>query len=97
MANTSAKYETVFIIDPKFDEEATKGVIEKFKALIEASGTLDGVEEWGRRRLAYEINDEREGYYVLMNFTSKTDFPAELDRVYKITEGVMRSIIIARK
>lgn len=97
MANVTKKYETIFIVNPKLDEEATKGVIEKFKALIEANGTLNEVEEWGKRRLAYEIDDEREGYYVLMSFTSKTDFPAELDRVYKITEGIMRSIIIVKE
>lgn len=97
MANTTAKYETIFIVNPKLDEENTKGIVEKFKTLIEANGELNEVDEWGRRRLAYEINDEREGYYVLINFQSNTDFPAELDRVYKITEGIMRSIIIVKE
>lgn len=96
MANTS-KYETIFIVNPKLDEESTKAVIERFTQLIEANGTIDEIDEWGRRRLAYEIDDEREGYYVLINFTSGTDFPAELDRVYKITEGIMRSIIIVKE
>lgn len=97
MANVTAKYETIFIVSPKLDEEATKAIVERFKALIEANGTLNEVEEWGKRRLAYEINDEREGYYVLINFTAQTDFPAELDRVYKITEEIMRSIIIVKE
>ena len=69
--------------------------MEKFKALVEAEGTLTGIEEWGKRRLAYLINDKPEGYYVLMNFECKPEFPAELDRVFKITEGIMRSLITA--
>lgn len=93
MANT-AKYETIFIVNPKLDEETTKATVERFKSLIETNGTIDEIDEWGKRRLAYEINDEREGYYVLIRFTSGTELPAELDRVYKITEGIMRSIII---
>ncbi|MBQ8177477.1 MAG: 30S ribosomal protein S6, partial [Oscillospiraceae bacterium] len=56
------------------------------------NGTMESVNEWGKRKLAYEINYEAEGYYVLYTFTSKPDFPAELDRVFKITDGVMRSM-----
>lgn len=97
MSKVVSKYETIFIVDPKVDEESTREIINKFKELIEANGTLDGVDEWGKRRLAYEINDEREGYYVLTNFTAPTSFPQELDRVYKITEGIMRSIIIVKE
>jgi len=69
----------------------------KFKSLIEANGTIDSIDEWGKRRLAYPINDEEEGVYTVINFTSEPSFPAELDRVYKITEGVMRSLIIAHE
>ncbi|MDO5603094.1 MAG: 30S ribosomal protein S6 [Oscillospiraceae bacterium] len=89
------KYETMMILSNKLDEEATKALIEKFKALIEANGKLLSVEEWGKRKLAYEIADESEGYYVLMNFECEPAFPAELDRVYKITDGVLRTLIIA--
>ena len=64
--------------------------MEKFKAMVEAEGTLTNIDEWGKRRLAYEINDMTEGYYVLMNMETKPEFPAELERVMKITEGVMR-------
>ena len=70
--------------------------MEKFKALIEQNGTIDSVDDWGKRRLAYEIQDELEGYYVLVNFTCPPEFPAELDRVYKITDGVLRSLIVAK-
>ena len=69
---------------------------DRFKTLISENGTIDGIEEWGKRRLAYPIQDEVEGFYVLINFTSAPDFPAELDRIYKITDGVLRSLIVAK-
>ena len=67
----------------------------KFKTLIEAHGTIDSVDEWGKRRLAYPINKQEEGVYTLIKFTCTPEFPAELDRVYKITDGVLRTIIVA--
>ncbi len=96
MAKVTGKYETVFIVNPTIGEEAIASVVEKFKALIEKHGTIETVDDWGNRRLAYEINDLREGHYVLIEFESAPSFPAELDRVYKITDGIMRSIIISR-
>ncbi len=92
-----AKYETMLITTATLDEEATAALVGKFKTLIEANGTIDSIDEWGKRRLAYPINDENEGIYTVINFTSEPDFPAELDRVYKITEGVMRSLIVAKE
>lgn len=89
-------YETIFIIDAGLDEEATKAVVEKFTNLIAANGTVEEVDEWGKRRLAYEIDDKTEGYYVLVTFTSDADFPKELDRQYRITDTVLRTIIIRR-
>ncbi len=89
-------YETIFIIDAGLDEEATKAVVEKFTNLIAANGTVEEVDEWGKRRLAYEIDDKTEGYYVLVNFTSDADFPKELDRQYRITDTVLRTIIVRR-
>ena len=70
-------------------------VVDKFKSLVEANGTNVEVEDWGKRRLAYPIEDQTEGVYTLVRFESKPDFPAELDRIYKITDGVMRSIIVS--
>ena len=96
MAKVSANYEVLYIIDPDLGEEATAAMVEKFKALIEAHGTITEQEEWGKRKLAYLINDKAEGYYVLVKFTSAPAFPAELDRVMKITDGVMRSLITAQ-
>ena len=91
-----AKYETMMITSSTLDEEATAALVGKFKSLIEKNGTIDSVDEWGKRRLAYPINDETEGVYTIISFTSGPDFPAELDRVYKITDGVLRSMIVAK-
>ena len=96
MAKINANYEVVYILDPAMGEEAIAAMIEKFKTLVETQGTVSEVDEWGKRRLAYPINDLNEGYYVLMTFTAEPSLPAELDRVLKITEGVMRSMIICK-
>ena len=87
-------YETLFIIDASLSEEAIKGLVDKFTALIAEHGKISDVNEWGKRRLAYPINDKEEGYYVLVNFTSNGEFPAELERIFGITDGIMRSIVI---
>ncbi|MBQ3265343.1 MAG: 30S ribosomal protein S6 [Ruminococcus sp.] len=91
-----ANYETVMVFSMKQGEDGIHALIEKFKALIEKHATLQSVDEWGKRKLAYLINKESEGYYVLMNFESEAEFPAELDRIYKITDGVIRSLIIRK-
>ena len=96
MAKVSEKYELMYIINPNLSEEETAGIVEKFKALVEQNGTLDEMEEMGKRKLAYEIDDMTEGNYVLVKFTSDPAFPAELDRVLRITDGVMRSLITLR-
>ncbi|NCB28181.1 MAG: 30S ribosomal protein S6 [Clostridia bacterium] len=96
MAKITGKYETIFIVNPTLGEEAVASVVDKFKALIEANGTIESVDDWGKRRFAYPINDLTEGYYTLVQFESKPEFPAELDRIFKITDGIMRSLIISR-
>jgi len=96
MAKTTEKYELMYIINPNLSEEETAAVVEKFKALVEQNGTLEEMEEIGKRKLAYEINYISEGYYVLVKFTSGPDFPAELDRVLGITDGILRSLITRR-
>ena len=68
MAKITEKYEALYIIDPQLTEDDTKALVEKFKAMVEAEGTLTELDEWGKRRLAYLINDLSEGYYVLMHF-----------------------------
>lgn len=97
MAKINANYEAMYILDPSLNEEAVAALVAKFKAVVEANGTVSEVDEWGKRRLAYPINDEEEGVYTVINFTADPSFPAELDRVYKITEGVMRSLIVAHE
>ncbi len=96
MAKSIEKYECMYIINPTLSEEDTAAIVEKFKTLVEANGTIDEMQEIGRKKLAYEINYLSEGYYVLIQFTSGPDFPAELDRVLGITDGVIRSHITQR-
>ena len=93
MAKITGKYEVLYILETAQGEESIAALVEKFKAMVEAEGTLLNIDEWGKRRLAYPINDLTEGYYVLMNMETKPEFPAELERVMKITEGVMRCLV----
>ena len=93
--NIMRKYETIFILDPAMDEEAIKAATEKFKGVIEnEGGTVDNVDVWGKRKLAYEINKKSEGFYTLINFSANPELPSELDRIFRITDGVMRRIIV---
>ncbi len=96
MAILSGKYEAIFVFSIAGGAEKATALCEKFTALITKNGTIDSTEEWGNRRLAYPINDENEGLYLLVNFTSAPDFPAELDRVLKITDGVLRSLVVVK-
>ena len=89
------KYEVLFILHPSQDEETFKGNVEKFKGVIENNGgSIDNIDVWGRRRLAYEINKVNEGLYTLINFTADASLPKELDRVFRITDGVIRHMIV---
>ena len=89
------KYELVYIIDPAVDEESRKVLVERFSALIaEQGGTVDKVEEWGKRRLAYAIDYKTEGYYVLVQFSSGSELPLELERNLKINDQVIRYQVI---
>ena len=86
-------YEALFIVDMSEGEAAVKTVVDKFKALISENAEVTAVNEWGKRRLAYPINDKTDGYYVLVNFSAETTFPAELERIFGITEGIMRYMV----
>ncbi|MGN0577212.1 MAG: 30S ribosomal protein S6 [Ruminiclostridium sp.] len=97
MAKLGEKYEAVVVLSLKNGEEAVQGLVAKFSDLIKENGELVNVDEWGKRKLAYEINYESEGYYVVYSFDSKPDFPAELERIISITDGVLRSIVTLRK
>ena len=89
-------YEIVMVYSLSKGEEAVQALKTKLTDLISKNGTLGEVDEWGKRRLAYPINYETEGYYVLVNFSCEESFPAELDRVINITDGVLRSLIVAK-
>ena len=83
-------YETLFAVNGTLPEEECKALVEKFVALINENASDVTVNEWGKRRFAYPINYITEGYYVLVSYKSNAAFPAELDRVFGITEGVLR-------
>lgn len=97
MTKVTNKYETIFVVDAALEQEQIDSVVEKFKSLIEANATVNNFDVWGKKRLAYEINYKTEGYYVFVEFTSEPSFPAELERVYGITEGILRSLIIVKE
>lgn len=85
-------YESLFIVDVTKGDEVTEATVNKFTSMIEANAEVIDVAKWGKRRLAYPINDMPEGYYVIVTFKSAPEFLAELDRVYNIDENVMRSM-----
>ena len=97
MAEVKNSYETVFILSMKLGEEGIEALVEKFKNLISDNAVVDNVDKWGKRRLAYPINKEEEGYYTLISFTSVPSFIAELERVYKITDGVLRYLTVKKE
>ena len=88
------KYETIFVVNSALGEDAVKAIVEKFTSLICANAEVETVNEWGNRRFAYPIEDLTEGYYVLVKFASAPDFPSELSRIYNITDGILRSLIV---
>ena len=96
MEKLKGKYETVFIVNTELGEEKVQELVAKFKGMIEKNAVVENVDEWGKRRLAYPINDENDGYYVLYNYECNAEFPKELDRVVGITDGVLRSLIIKK-
>ncbi|MBQ7914196.1 MAG: 30S ribosomal protein S6 [Clostridia bacterium] len=90
-------YELLYIIDNDLSEEAKEAVIAKISAVVtDNGGTIDGLDKWGTRKLAYAINYKTEGYYVLVNYTAPATLPVELERVMRITDGVIRFMNIAK-
>ena len=90
-------YETLFIVNPTLAEDEIKAAQDKFINLIKENGEIQEINEWGKRRLAYPINDIQEGYYVLVYFAANADFPAELNRRFNIDDAIMRGMVIARE
>lgn len=87
-------YETIFVLKPELEEESRNQLIERFKGIIEANGEIESVEEWGMKKLAYEIQKIKEGYYVLVNYKADPNLPKELERNFKITDEVLRYLVI---
>ncbi len=96
MPTVKASYEALFVFSVKNGEDAVAELKEKFRALIEQNAEIGEVDDWGKRKLAYLIDDEAEGWYVLYNFVSGAAFPAELERVSGITDGVLRSMVVRK-
>ena len=90
------KYEVALVLSVANGDEAVNALKEKFNDLIAKNGTVENVDEWGKRRLAYPINDETEGYYIFTTATCDAELPAELERVAGITEGVLRIMVIRK-
>ncbi len=89
-------YETIMIINSNLEEATIKATVEKFQSLINANGKVESTEEWGKKKLAYPIKKQAEGYYVLVNFTSNPEFIDELDRIYNITDEVIKHIVVKK-
>ncbi len=89
-------YETIMIINSNLEEATINATIEKISALINANGKVESTEEWGKKKLAYPIKKQAEGYYVLVSFTSNPEFIDELDRVYNITDEVIKHIVVKK-
>ena len=90
-------YETLYIIKPDVEDEARAALIARFNEIITANGgEIENVDEWGKRKLAYAINYISEGYYVLVNFKAQSDLPAELERNFKISDNIMRYIVVRK-
>lgn len=90
------KYESVVIINPNVEEEALKALVERFSTLINSDGKVEKVDELGKRKLAYEINKNKEGYYLVFNFEANPDLIKELERNYRITDEVIKFIVIKK-
>lgn len=91
------KYESVIIINPSLEEQGIKDVITKFTDLINSDGKVENVDEMGRRKLAYEIKKKSEGYYVVYTFEANPELITELERIYRITDSVMKFITIRKE
>ena len=90
-------YELLYIIDNDLSDEAKENIVAKISAVVtDNGGTVDGVDKWGTRKLAYPINYKSEGYYVLVNFTAPATLPSEVERVLRITDGVVRFLVVKK-
>ena len=96
MAGVINSYETVIVVTAKIGEDGNAAMIERFKKIIAENGTVESVDEWGKRRFAYPIQKQTEGYYTLINFKSAPEFIYERERRYKITDGILRTVVVKK-
>ena len=90
-------YELLYIIDNELTDEAKEALIAKLNAIVESDGgSIESVDKWGTKKLAFPINFKTEGYYVLVNFAAKAELPAEMERVMRITDGIIRFMIVKK-
>ncbi len=87
-------YELMYIVKSDLADEKKEAILERLRGIIEADGEIENVDDWGNRKLAYEIDKRNDGHYTLMNFKAGTDVPKEIRRVLKITDGVMRTMVV---
>ena len=90
------KYESVVIVNPNVEENTLKELIERFQTLINTDGKVEQVNELGKKKLAYEINKNKEGYYVVYDFEANPNLIAELERNYRITDEVIKFIVVKK-
>lgn len=90
------KYESIIIVNPNVDEEGLKALETKFTGLINENGKVESVENLGKKKLAYEIKKQKEAYYILFNFEAKPDSIKELERIYRITDSIMKFIVVKK-
>ena len=94
MAKINSNYEAVYILNPDLNEEQIAALVERFKSVVEANGTVTEIDEWGKRRLAYPINYKTEGYYVLVNYTAEASVPKEIERNLQISDSILRYLTV---
>lgn len=90
------EYELAFVLSPVLGEEGLASTKEKVLALVSSLATVKSVDEWGMKKLAYEIDDQKDGYYTFVSFQSEPSAPKEIERVLKITSGVLRFLVIRK-
>jgi small subunit ribosomal protein S6 len=94
MANEMKDYELFLVFSMNLGEEGRESLLNKFCEIIKKSGQIDKIDKWGKRRLAYSINKEHDGFYVLVNFKSTSEIPAEITRIARITNGLLRYLVV---
>ncbi|SCW60422.1 small subunit ribosomal protein S6 [Ruminococcaceae bacterium YRB3002] len=90
----ASSYRAIVVLNPTLGDEGLTALTDSIKAKVESSATIDSLDVLGMKQLAYEIEDQRNGYYVQINFTAEGDFPSELERVLNITDGVLRYLVV---